>query len=82
LAAVFGGGVLAKLKKGAAFTIEQERINDEIWLPSIAEINLSLRVLLVKGIDLNQVIRSYDYRKFTTEVKDAKVNEVKRNPGS
>ncbi len=77
-----GGGVLAKLRKGAAFTIEQERINDEIWLPSVAEINLSVRVLLVKGIDLNQVIRSYDYRKFTTEVKDAKVDGVKRNPGS
>ena len=74
-----GGGVLAKLKKGASFTLEQVRLNDEIWLPSLADINLSVRVLLVKGIDLNQQIRSYDYRKFTTEVKDAKVNEQK-NP--
>lgn len=73
-----GGGVLAKLRKGASFTLEQERINDEIWLPSRADINLSVRVLLVKGIDVNQVIRSYDYKKFETEVKDAKVNEVKR----
>ncbi|MEO8042350.1 MAG: hypothetical protein ABI646_07065 [Acidobacteriota bacterium] len=72
-----GGGVLAKLKKGASFTLEQERVNDEIWLPSTADINLSLRLLLVKGIDLNQVIRSYDYRKFTTEVKDAKVESLK-----
>ena len=70
-----GGGVLAKLKKGASFTLEQERLNDEIWLPSLADINLSVRVLLVKGIDLNQQIRSYDYRKFSTEVKEAKVNE-------
>lgn len=69
-----GGGVVAKLKKGASFTLEQERVNDEIWLPSTADINLSVRLFLVKGIDLNQVIRSYDYRKFTTEVKDAKVN--------
>lgn len=68
-----GGGVLAKLRKGASFVLEQERVNDEIWLPSVADINLSLRVLLVKGIDVNQVIRSYDYRKFSTEVKDAKV---------
>lgn len=70
-----GGGVLAKLKKGASFTLEQERLNDEIWLPSIADINLSVRVMLVKGIDVNQSIRSYDYRKFATEVKDAKVGE-------
>ena len=74
-----GGGVLAKLKKGASFTLEQERLNDEIWLPSLADINLSVRVLLVKGIDLNQQIKSYDYRKFKTEVKDAKVGEPK-NP--
>jgi hypothetical protein len=72
-----GGGVLAKLRKGASFTLEQERVGDEIWLPSLADINLSVRVLLVKGIDLNQVVKSYDYRKFNTEVKDAKVDEVK-----
>ncbi|HEX8636996.1 MAG TPA: hypothetical protein VF692_02955, partial [Pyrinomonadaceae bacterium] len=74
-----GGGVLAKLRKGASFTLEQERVGDEIWLPSLADINLSVRVMLVKGIDLNQVIKSYNYRKFNTEVKDAKIDEVK-NP--
>ena len=74
-----GGGVLAKLKKGASFVLEQERVNDEIWLPSTADINLSVRVFMVKGIDLNQVIRSYDYRKFTTEVKDAAVSPPKQN---
>ncbi len=73
-----GGGVVAKLKKGASFTLEQERVNDEIWLPSVADINLSVRVFLVKGIELNQIIRSYDYRKFSTEVKDAKVNPIDR----
>jgi len=71
-----GGGVLAKLKKGSSFTLDQDRINDEIWLPSVADINLSLRVLMVKGIDLNQVVRAYDYRKFTTEVKNAEVKDV------
>ena len=73
-----GGGVLAKLRKGASFTLEQERIGDEIWLPSVADINLSVRVLFVKGIDVNQIIRSYNYRKFETEVKDAKVDEQKK----
>ena len=74
-----GGGVLAKLRKGASFTLEQERLNDEIWLPSVMDINLSVRVLLVKGIDLNQEVRSYDYRKFATEVKDARVGEPESN---
>lgn len=70
-----GGGLLAKLRKGASFTLEQERVNNEIWLPSSADINLSVRVLLVKGVNVNQVIRSYDYRKFNTEVKDSRVGE-------
>ena len=72
-----GGGVLAKLRQGASFTLEQERVNDEIWLPSAVDINLSLRVLLFKNIAVNQVIKSYDYRKFSTEVKNATVDEIK-----
>src|SRR5688500_15321935 len=74
-----GGGVLAKLRKGASFTLEQQRLNDEIWLPSVVDINLSVRVLLVKGIDLNQEVRSYDYRKFSTEVKGATVGDPESN---
>jgi hypothetical protein len=73
-----GGGVLAKLRKGASFTLEKERLNDEIWLPSLADINISIRVLLVKGINVNQEIRSYDFRKFATEVKDARVGESRQ----
>ena len=73
-----GGGVLAKLQKGGSFTLEKERVNDEIWLPSQADINLAVRVLLVKGININQIVKSYDYRKFETEVKDAKVDDVKK----
>lgn len=75
-----GGGVIAKLKKGASFTVEQERVNDEIWLPSQMDINLSVRVFLVKGIDVNQLTQSYNYRKFATEVKDAKVGDEAKKP--
>ena len=73
-----GGGVLAKLQKGASFTLDKERVNDEIWLPSQADINLAVRVLLLKGINVNQLVKSYDYHKFETEVKDAKVDEAKK----
>lgn len=73
-----GGGILAKLRKGASFTMDQERVNNEIWLPSQSDINMSIRVLLVKGMELNQVVKSYDYRKFGTEVKDARVDEQKK----
>lgn len=73
-----GGGILANLSKGASFTLEQERVNDEIWLPSSADINLSLKVLLIKGFNINSAIRSYNYSKFNTEVKDASVTDVKK----
>ena len=73
-----GGGLLVKLKKGATFVAEQERINDEIWLPSIMEINLNAKVLMLNGLNVNQFVKAYDYRKFQTEVKDAKVNEVQK----
>ncbi|HEV7700730.1 MAG TPA: hypothetical protein VGO43_10920 [Pyrinomonadaceae bacterium] len=72
-----GGGVLAKISKGAAFTLEKERVNDEIWLPSQMDINFAVRVLLFKGLNINQLITSYDYHKFETEVKGAKVGEDK-----
>jgi len=73
-----GGGVLLNLSKGASFALEQERVGDEIWLPSVADVNLPLRVLLVAGFNLNNVVKTYNYRKFTTEVKDAKVDEIKQ----
>lgn len=72
------GGLLANLKKGASFTLEQERVNDEIWLPSTADINMTVKVFLVKGFNINQIIKSSNYRKFATEVKDAKVDEIKQ----
>ncbi len=71
-----GGGLLAKLRKGASFTLEQERVNDEIWLPTVADVNLSIRVLLFGGVKVNQVVKSFDYEKFKTEVKEAKVDEI------
>ncbi len=74
-----GGGLLAKLRKGATFTLEKQRFNKEIWLPSVADINLSIRVLLFGGVKVNQIIESSDYRRFNTEVEDAKINRLE-NP--
>jgi hypothetical protein len=68
-----GGGFLANLKKGASFALEQERVNDEIWLPSVADINLSVKVLLVKGINVNQIVKSYDYRNLRPKLKTRKL---------
>src|SRR5262245_4605022 len=68
-----GGGVLASLKAGANFTIEQERVNQEIWLPTRAEINLGARVLLFKGLNINQTITYGDYKRFSVEAEKEKL---------
>jgi hypothetical protein len=74
-----GGGMVANLRKGASFSLEQQRVNDEIWLPSIIDFNVSIKLFLIKGFNFNQVIKYGDYQKFNTEVKSSKVDEIK-NP--
>lgn len=68
-----GGGMLASLKEGANFVIEQERVNQEIWLPTRAEINLGVRVLMVKGFNINQTITYGDYKRFNVETEKEKL---------
>jgi hypothetical protein len=70
-----GGGLLASLKEGATFVIEQDRINNEIWLPSRADINLGLKVLLVKGINVNSVVNYGNYKRFNVETEKEKLKD-------
>jgi hypothetical protein len=60
------GGFLASVHKGAALTFEQQRINDEVWLPSFADLNLGFRVLF-KGKREHVVTRYSNWRKFRVE---------------
>jgi hypothetical protein len=66
------GNFIAKAQRGASFTLENEIVNDEIWLPARADINLSVRILFA-GININNLVLYSDYRRFETEVEDAKV---------
>jgi hypothetical protein len=61
------GGMLANLQKGTSFVFEQAFINNEVWLPTYAEVHVGVRVLLVKGFKVNAVIRYSDYKKFNVE---------------
>jgi len=63
----FGGGLVANLQKGTNFVFEQGYVNDEVWLPTYIEVHVGVRVLLVKGLKVNQVIRYSDYKKFNVE---------------
>jgi len=68
------GGLVASLKPGAALVIEQTRMAQGVWLPRFAHVNLSFKVLLFAGGDYNQTIEWSDYKHFSGDVKDYKVN--------
>ena len=70
-----GGGMLASLKEGATFVLENDRINNEIWLPTRANINLSLRILLVKGITANTLIEFGNYQRFNVDAEKEKLKD-------
>jgi hypothetical protein len=59
-----GAGLLGSLQKGSNFVFEQEKINEEVWLPSYVEVHLSGRILIVK-LKQNFSDRYTDYRKFS-----------------
>ena len=67
------GGLLASLKPGAALVIEQTRMDQGVWLPRFAHVNLSLKVLLFGGGDYNKTIEWSNYKHFSGDVKDYKV---------
>jgi hypothetical protein len=58
------GGLLASLNKGSAFTFEQSKVNDEVWMPSYLEAHINARLLLLKGMEGNFIERYSNYRKF------------------
>jgi hypothetical protein len=61
------GGMVANLQKGTSFVFEQAFTNNEVWLPTYAEVHVGVRVLLVKGFKVNAVIRYSDYKRFNVE---------------
>jgi outer membrane lipoprotein-sorting protein len=60
-------GLFINLQKGTSFVLEQEYVNNEVWLPTYQEAHVGVRFLLVKGVKVNAVTRYSDYKKFNVE---------------
>ena len=61
------GGVLVRLEKGMRLVIEQNRVNDEVWLPKHLSLQASARLLLLKGLRRELDFTFSDYRKFQAD---------------
>ncbi|MEK6320788.1 MAG: hypothetical protein AABN33_03800 [Acidobacteriota bacterium] len=59
-----GGGVLASIGPSTAFVFEQDKINDEVWLPSLMEANVTARLLLFAKFNRSVERRYSEYKKY------------------
>jgi hypothetical protein len=64
-----GGGMLASIGASTAFAFEQEKIGDEVWMPSSMEANISARVLLLAKFSHSVERRYSDYKKYQIDSK-------------
>jgi hypothetical protein len=58
-----GAGILASLHPGSNLVFEQEKINEEVWMPSYMEVHVDARIVIVKFRE-NAVDRYSEYKKF------------------
>jgi hypothetical protein len=80
IAPVRFGWILAKLDPGARMTFEQRRVNEEVWLPSRAQMQLAARLALVRKLRAEVEVVWRDYRKFRTDSRITDVSEIAPSP--
>jgi hypothetical protein len=59
-----GGGLVVNIQKGTSFSMEQTKVNDEVWLPALMEGRGEARALLLFKFDGSLRAVESDYRKF------------------
>ena len=70
------GLFLARIHKGTRFTLEQTRVNDEVWLPRHITAKLDARLALFKSLHMDFDINYKDYKKFRADTKITPLGEV------
>ena len=69
------GLFIARLAKGAHLTVEQIRLNDEVWLPKRIDIRYDLRVAILKHQAGEMEETMYNFRKFQADSRILSVTE-------
>lgn len=63
------GVFLVRIHKNSHFSLEQTRVNDEVWLPREVQGRIDARILIFKGLNEELDFTYRDYKKFRSEVK-------------
>jgi hypothetical protein len=59
-----GGGLVANIRKGTSFEMEQRKINNEVWLPATIQAQGGFRALLFVSFNGRFKVVNSEYRKF------------------
>ena len=70
------GLFLARISKGARFTFEVTKVNDEVWLPKRVTLDASGRLALLKRIDASVDMTFSEYRKFQADSRITSISET------
>jgi len=76
-----GGGLVANIQKGTSFSMEQRKVNNEVWLPAKVEGQGSARALLFFSFNGRVQAVESGYRKFkATSTILPGMSKVEENP--
>src|SRR5256714_5635614 len=75
-----GGGLLLKIKPGAGFTFERQRLPDGFWMPRIFYWNANGKGFLVMSQSVYEMTEWYNFKRFKTEAGDATLDAPKTQP--
>ena len=76
IAPVSFGFVLARLQPGARVSFHQQRLNDDLWLPSDVSLRMDARLALLKNFRVGFDVSMRDYRRFSTDSRILSVGEA------
>ena len=76
------GLFIARIHKGSHFTMEQTRVNNEVWLPRQMDFKLDARFALLKNFNIDGEQTFKDYKKFRTDSRIVGVSEVQTDKQS
>jgi len=70
------GWILARLQPGSQLAFEQQRLEDELWMPAAARLRILARLALVKKYDMEVEVTFSDYRRFQSDSRIVDVSPL------